>query len=285
VETGNNKIQPGHLLIDEAFDSNSSSSQHLSIQLSLDGLSFCIRTNGKVQLLKSYGFHRIFNWQQISDEVEAILTKEQITGKKYLSVHISIIHQKFSLIPSPLFDPLRQKEYLKINSDFEANDLISNEFIKSIDARNVFAVPLVVEKMLRRNFGACKISHHTSVLLDSLFNLLKNTPEPQLVLNINKGNFDIILIDGNKLLFCNSFKHYADEDVIYYLLFACEQLKLNPENISITISGQIEKNSALYELLNKYLRKISFINRPQNLNYSYKFDELQGHSFYGLLSQ
>ncbi|MBA3899582.1 MAG: DUF3822 family protein [Bacteroidetes bacterium] len=284
METGNNKIKLNHQLVDEAFDPKSASSQHLSIQLGLDGLSFCIRANNKFQLLKSYSFSRIFNWQQLSDEAESLLKIEEIAEKKYQAVHISIVHQIFSLIPAPLFDPLNQKDYLKLNAEFDQKSQIINELIRAIDARNIFALPGALEKMLNRNFGACKISHHTSILLESVFSLYKNSNEPQLIVNVNQGSFDILLIAENKLHFCNSFKYHADEDIAYYLLFTCEQLKLNPENINITLAGQIEKTSTLFELLSKYLRNLKFIKRPANYDYSYKFNEAQGHLFYGLLN-
>jgi hypothetical protein len=285
VETGNNKITSEHQLVDEAFNLESASSQYLSIQLSLNGLSFSIRDSEKFYLLKDFSFEKIFSWNQAADEAEKILKSENIAGKKFSSVTATVNHTKFSLVPSPLFDISKQKEYLKLNTEVDTSDTIYNNLIKSIDARNIFAMPLPVEKIFRRNFGACQMSHHLSILAESFLSLFKNAPEQKLLVNIDRATFDIILIKENKLYFCNSFGFHSINDIAYFLLFTCEQLKVNPEKISISLSGMVEKGGELHTLLEKYIRNIGFITRSQDYKYSYKFDMLPKHYFFGLLSR
>lgn len=284
METGN-KVIKTHQLVDEAFESISASPQHLSIQLGLNGLSFCVRNNGKYLLLKNYNFSRIYSWKALADTVEKIILEENLGGKKYQAIDVALVHQKFSLVPSPLFDQHKEKVYLQVNAEIEASETLSNNILKTIDAHNVFTIPLPIEKMLRRNFGSARISHHTSILIEAFMNIYKNIPGPQLLVNLNNGSFDVVLISDNKLRFCNSFVYHSDEDVAYFLLFSCEQLKLNPEKINVAISGELEKENPLFELLQKHIRNLNFIGRTTNFSYSYKFDEIPGHFFFSLLNQ
>jgi hypothetical protein len=63
-----------------------------------------------------------------------------------------------------------------------------------------------------------------------------------------------------------------------------EELQLNPESIEMTLLGEIDKSSSIYEVLYKYIRNIDFIERNDFYSYSYAMDELPAHFFYNLLN-
>ncbi|MDQ3190095.1 MAG: DUF3822 family protein [Bacteroidota bacterium] len=287
METGNNQIKTIHNIVDEAFNSSSALSYHLSIQLGLDGLSFCILDikNNKFLVLKSFKFNKIFTWEQLAQTLESTFKLEDLLKNQYKSVSFLINHNQFTIVPDPLFDTNNQKDYLKLNATFDNSYSINNDVLKSIDARNVFAIPQGVEKIIRHYFRDCKIMHHTSSLIESFINKNKNSNENQLFVNINASAFDLILIAGNKLICCNTFNFYSNEDFVYYVLFVCEQFKLNPEKINLILSGDIEKNSENYSSIFNYIRNISLITRNESFSYSYKFDEIPGHFYYNLLNQ
>ena len=71
---------------------------------------------------------------------------------------------------------------------------------------------------------------------------------------------------------------------MYYLIFVVEQLKLNPENIELIITGELDKHSSLSDLLHKYIRNISFAGHNKDFRYSFVFDQLPGHYYYNLLN-
>ncbi|MBK7855253.1 MAG: DUF3822 family protein [Bacteroidetes bacterium] len=106
-----------------------------------------------------------------------------------------------------------------------------------------------------------------------------------ITVNVSHTLFDLIITEGKKLIYYNSFTYQSTEDFMYYILFACEQMQLNPESAVFYFSGMIEKNSALYLLAQKYIRNIRFTQRPDFCEYSYRFNEVPSHYHYRLYNQ
>jgi hypothetical protein len=98
-------------------------------------------------------------------------------------------------------------------------------------------------------------------------------------------DYDIVVTKANRLILFNSFRYQSSEDFIYYILFTCEQLGLNPENVSLQFAGEIEKTSAAYFITSKYIRNINFATRPDIYQFSYGFDKVAQHFYYSLFSQ
>ena len=95
----------------------------------------------------------------------------------------------------------------------------------------------------------------------------------------------MIVLEEKKLIFANIFSYQTSEDFLYFTLFVCEQLKLNPENLDLLLLGEVEKNSAIYSILTKYVRNIKFGKRPEMFDYSYVFDGIASHFYFNLFSQ
>jgi hypothetical protein len=63
-----------------------------------------------------------------------------------------------------------------------------------------------------------------------------------------------------------------------------QQLNLNPEEVPVTLLGNISTKTAHFELIYKYVRNVDFALRSESASYSYVFDDVPGHSFYPLLN-
>src|SRR2546421_440654 len=103
----------------------------------------------------------------------------------------------------------------------------------------------------------------------------KNNKSKKVFANFHSSYFEIVILEGRGLLFCNAFKYKTSEDIAYYILFVYEQLHLNPEEIELILSGEIEKTAKEHSLLYNYIRNIKFDTLHENFKYSYKFDGIQ----------
>jgi hypothetical protein len=93
-----------------------------------------------------------------------------------------------------------------------------------------------------------------------------------------------VVLEGKNLLFYNTFNYHSAEDFIYYLLFVCEQLHLNPEKTELQLLGEIEKNSAIHLITQKYVRHVQFGERADQADYSYQLQALPKHSYFTLFN-
>ena len=94
----------------------------------------------------------------------------------------------------------------------------------------------------------------------------------------------MMIFEKKQLVYSNAFHFRAPEDFLYYVIFVMEQLNLNPEEVPVTLLGDISTKTPHFDLIFKYIRNVDFALRNESAQYSYVFDDVPGHSFYTLLN-
>jgi len=282
-----NKTAPAVNLTDELFSTKQSSSCHLSVQAGLDGFSFCIldtKTN-KFLVLQHFPFNGIATFNRLSEKIAGIISESELLKNNFKSVSCSVVHAKSTLVPNALFDENQKNDFLSFNFTLDADEEVRANNLRNLDAKNLFAVNLNLENTLKKFFPNVQFIHHSTSLLESTMGTFKNQPGKKMVVHVGRSQFEIAIAEGKQLLFYNSFRHQSSEDFIYYVLFVCEQLQLNPEKVDLILLGEIERSSALYEILHKYVRHIHFGERSENFEYAYKLETIPKHFYHNLFSQ
>ena len=90
---------------------------------------------------------------------------------------------------------------------------------------------------------------------------------------------ELLIIKDNKLLFYNFFEYKTAEDFVYFILFSCEQLKLDVEKLMLLFSGNILKKDKIYQLIYTYIRNIDFLDSPDAFGYTASVSEVQAHVY------
>jgi hypothetical protein len=72
--------------------------------------------------------------------------------------------------------------------------------------------------------------------------------------------FEIVVVQNQHLLLFNSFEYRTPEDFVYYLLFAAEQLNLNPEHFKLELLGEISEDDEFYKMAYTYIRNVSLFD-------------------------
>ena len=265
-----------HSLFDlAALQQNATEQYHLSIQLGLNGFSFCIRKDNVILAIESY--HHVLS------QLEDTLKNHEWINKKYASTHINITSNKHTLIPASIFDTNEQQNYLQFNHHRSEKQEAFSDKIQKTEAHQVYGISVPEQELINTFFPKATISHYGSTLIDSILQQKSNTP--QLYIHIQKKSMDILVCNKKGLQLFNTFKHQSAEDFIYYTLFVCEQLELNPDEIDCCLLGEIDKQSAIYDLAYKYIRNIRFIKRNENVQLSPVINQIPEHFYYPLLHQ
>lgn len=100
--------------------------------------------------------------------------------------------------------------------------------------------------------------HSLTGFIDHLLSVSPANGQEQLFVYFQSNTFQLVLIRNQALCYCNSFNYRSPEDFMYYLLFACKQLHIDPELIGVILMGEIVRDSVIYQLLTKYIRNIEF---------------------------
>ncbi len=281
-----NKITLVNSFIDEAFDEKKAYQYHLIIQMDIDCVWLAVneKLKNKYIAFESYSFQNLFQLGEVCDLMDVLVKESKLFLQKYGSVSCVVINNLSTIIPSPLFEKNKEEMFLKFNSTLQGDELIMVDDLKNLDAKNVFALPSCLKIKLENLHKNVTYHHFSSSLIEGLLIQNKNQTTKKLFVHIHPSHFEAIVIDGKNLLFYNTFNYHTTEDFIYYLLFVCEQLQLNPESIEVVLLGGIEKNSAIYSIAQKYIRNIKFGERTDDADYSYQLQTIPKHQYFTLFN-
>ena len=274
--------------INNAVDFNESKDNHLSIQLCLDGFSFCIidKNTNSVNLIQHIQFgNNSSTPEKHLKNIKDIFKTEDLLNKSYNSVNISHVNNLSVIVPKPLFDPNHINSYIKYSSKTYKNDYIVYDEIENHDMFNVFIPFVNINNFLLEKYGSFEYKHFSSILVENLLNTYKFSERPHLFIDLHEKHFEIVAIANNKLVLYNSFKYETKEDFIYYILFTAEQLHFNTEKFELVLLGSISKEDAFYKITYAYVRNVNLLENRFKYTFSDKFSEEIKREFYTLLNQ
>ena len=198
-----------HSLFDlAALQQNATEQYNLSIQLGLNGFSFCIRKDNVILAIESY--HHALS------QLENTLKNHDWINKKYASTHINIT-SSHTLIPSSIFDINEQKNYMHFNHYRSENQEVFSDKLQQIEAHQVYGISVPEQELINTFFPKATIRHYGSTLIDIILQQKSNTP--QLYIHIQNKSMNILVCNEKGLQLFNTFKHQSAEDFIYYTLF------------------------------------------------------------------
>lgn len=259
------------------------SSQKLSIQISLSGLSFCTlqKETNTITTIKDYVFDSKLNPFEVYNYLKRLFETE--TFLKHTFDDILIIHENdlSTLVPQSLFNEDYLADYLKFNSKILKSDFIAFDNIKSNSSVNVYVPYVNINNFIYEKFGAFTFKHYSTILIETILKAEASSIEDKMYLNVESNHFELIVISKGNLLLYNTFEYANAEDFIYYILFAVEQLALDTETLETILLGKIEKGDTLYNIAYKYIRHIKFGHRGDTYNYTDKTKT--SHSYFTLI--
>jgi len=263
----------------------------LSIQLSEEWFSYCIldKNTNRYIALSSYSLvEKKSKKQKEKNEgsyIEKLTSSFEWLKNPFKKVCIIYVNQRSEIVPSLLFDPSHKKEYLDFVVSSKDDETVYYDSLPKLNLYNVYSLPGTLEKQLKSIFMNCTIMHYSSTLLTNVFfKLVEKSVKTQLFLNVQLGTFDLIVSKGGELAYFNTFRLLSDDDLLYYLFYVIEQLKLDTNEVSVQLMGEVETGSVIHKNISKYIRDVAFIKRNVDFKYIDVFDDIPQHFFYNLLN-
>ena len=256
----------------------------LSIQLSLDGFSFCIYN----KIAREFGFVAVFKFESTPaspykhlEFVEQVYNEEELLRMNYSEVTVYHFNNLVTQVPKPLFNKNKLADYLKFSVKVLENDFIAFDEIENSEIINVYIPFVNINNFLIDKYGSFIYKHASTMFIEKILNTHKNLEGDNYFVNVDTGIFELVVLRNKKLEFYNCFSFQTKEDLIYYILFTAEQLNSNPEELKLTLLGEIEKESELYTIIYQYIRNVNFY-RPDSSQSS--IENISPHSYFTLLN-
>lgn len=247
-------------MVQEITNKENSSVLKLSIQVRLDGLSFCIldTSTGTISWYKKVNFPKEHNPVKALQEIETIYKEEKILNSEFKEVILLFSNDLYSLVPSEYFIEEEASAYLKFNTKILATDVVESDQVTE-ELVNVYIPYTNITNYFFDRYGEFEFNHSVSELIKAALSLSPEN-ETRAYLNNFSGYYDLAIVKNGNLLFCNTFNYETKEDFIYYLLFTLEQLDLSPEIIDLDLLGKISNESEEYKIAYTYIKNIELLN-------------------------
>jgi len=248
-------VKTNNSVIDKNF-------KKLSIQISLNGLSFCCRDllTQRIYAAHSIDFKKYPKNFTIENSIwKTFLEYDELT-KTYDEVVVLHENNLNTFVPAPFFDEDYKGSYLQYNTKVFETDYFSFDTIDNQDMVNVYVPYVNVNNYLIDQFGSFEYKHSCSILVAKLLDASKNIDAVKMYIHVASNHFEIIVIQNHQLQLFNSFEYQTADDFLYYLLFTAEQLHLNPETFKLLLLGNISENDELYQKAYQYIRNIEFFD-------------------------
>ena len=273
-------------LIDKTFDSTQTHLYHLSVQISLDGIYFSLLDIPRGKYIELNGHHFFLKRPRLLlKNVREAIESEDIFSYDFKSIDILYFTKKFTLVPQAFYGRGLADKYLWFNNVQEKGFVVEKTLFPKAGCWCIYDMPQNLKEYLSLKFPKAGIRHNLFPLLEG--GLKRNRAYPdreQVHLNFFRDSFEMVVINGSKLVHCNIFNYKTDRDILYYVLFVFDQLKLSSESTELILYGQIPQVSPVYHLFKKYVKLTSFARLDTTYQYSYTFSQLPEHYFYSLLS-
>jgi len=255
-------------------------SYHLSIQLGISHFSYCLLNT----ITLTYDYAKKYTLSSVDDtaaEIIEIINNDAIIKAEFSSQSVAFVNFPSTLVPSSLYKKEEAETILAFNTEVMGKVLADT--ILSQKAYLIYSVPESILTIVNNFFPEAKQKAQESILIQQYSQLNNNTEKAYLYLNQRKVT--ITLFKESKLVFNNSFAYITKEDLLYFVLFSFEQLKLSTENIEVILFGNIEKDDEYFNLLYDYIRDLKLGKRPHQFTFPVEFDSLAEHKYFGLFTQ
>ncbi len=270
-------------LVDETFDLNFISEYHLSIQFSLDGLSFCILDGiQKKYVLLSYQPHLNADSPLITKNLQEFFQGEEKINKSFKSVHLTYSSPRATLIPHTYFSEEKSKNILKLNYGDSSTDETFTNTLPSFSGKLIVGIPDKLKGFIKKQYPGQAIIHECLPFLWSAN--LSVSADKFVAVFIRKDYFWLIYSDKGQLKFFNSFAYQTDDDILYFSLNMISSLGLDPEKTPIYMEGMASKKAAIYHRFRQYLKHVQLAAASPDYHYSYLFDQIPDSRFVTLLN-
>lgn len=211
-----------------------------------EGFSYCTRS-GERPAVSEFVVKEPNNWEtEIIKEFEINLSLR----RNFDWVKAAFVSFFFNVVPNEYSDEGLENLLNFSEAEFENNKLLRSE--TRFGAQIVYGVSQQLIDRLNRLYSNVEFCHSAKLLIDTI-----TVSDRKIVhLNLNHHNLEILVTDGGNIIFYNLFETPTGEDVLFYSLYAMEQLGLDTNSVQVRTYGELISGIKVFEILKKYIRNI-----------------------------
>jgi hypothetical protein len=186
------------------------------------------------------------------EETLAILSESPLAEMNYGSVSVTFNTEEYVLMPDRFYQPAISEDCLSLVHGNLPSNVSSWEHLSALGMHNLYRTPGWLHQALVHRFHQASTHHGISLMLSAIRQRNDEWSPTCMHLWFFTGHVLSAVYKGGELLISNWLPYEIPEDLSYTLLNTAEQFGLNPEDIPVTVSGFIDRESIIFEELMKY---------------------------------
>ena len=194
--------------INDHLDFNYLDNSHLSIQINLDGFSFCILNTDLKEICALYTFEYFENnasLELVLKNIQQIVAEEPLLQKQYQTVNLTFKNKLNTFVPLSLFEEQLSASYLQYTIKVLSNDFFANDILEKNNLVNVYIPYAHIINYFLELYGPFNYKHTATVLVEKLLEINTENTDLKFYVHVSKNDFEVIVIKQNELIFYNSF--------------------------------------------------------------------------------
>ncbi|MDR0661230.1 MAG: DUF3822 family protein [Prevotellaceae bacterium] len=227
--------------IDKSFSTKKISQYRLSIQVDLDGFSFCVfdLVQKKHVVLKRIPIDFNVSQELLAEKVNEVYKEIEWLSQPFVSCSCIFISSKNTLIPSSFCNKETLRTFLNFAYPLDEMDEVHYKISEEVKAVAIFAIPNALASQLYTY-------HHNICFFNQCIPLieyaLKQKERQILAINLSSNIADIAVCRNGNFIFHNSFSISTTTDLLYYSCFVAKQLEIKPDQIKVLLSGKVRED-------------------------------------------
>lgn len=234
-----------------------------SLFLLEDGCFFIVEDKHQHQIM--YAANRTFELIQqepadvfYAQYLNEFLLSHEIHALPFSRKQVFVQPDTFELIPDALFDGIKSKELLRIQTHMIDRLSVDNEFISEWDVQLITGISQHIHGVLSQEFQSFSLKHLGSLLLKKSSHLRAvSQTNPVLCVFIGNTSFVASLIWNNQLISLNLQRFSELNEALYYLINIQHQQLKNLGKMNVYLQGFPPSLLSLKVMLESYFSSVS----------------------------
>ncbi len=250
----------------------------LCICVGSNGFTFSLISNYKLKALGEFITDLNSDITSVMTNLKACFNSIDIRLFNFANIKVIIQTPKNIFVPYKLYDNSKTKEYIRSVALISGSEIVLENISERLDIVSVFTIPMQKHSGIKILMPKAKFVSAQQVMAEYGFEISKLTGNSAILLK-RETSCDLVIFKANQFTYGNSFTFSNENDMIYNIIFAFEQLGIDTEEITFLITGQEYSNDEK-QILRKYIKNVSYANPMEDVKVGLEFDGINLQNYF-----
>ncbi|MEX6686889.1 DUF3822 family protein [Danxiaibacter flavus] len=198
----------------------------------------------------------LFEFGKDMSDYEEIFRQTKLYSKllsqSYPDVKIILNNKDVVAVPGSFYREDSLNDYFLLETGAPAHGKVMKDIVP--DYIVAYCIPETILAAAERAFPKVSFSHKKTLLYNT--DTQEYPKDALLQVAFYRNNCSVVVYQQHAISLVQNFCYQTSEDVLYFLLNCMKQLNIENSDATVQVSGLIDKNSAMYGELYKYIANL-----------------------------